>query len=89
MNLGIFTSPEAFSSKELRGKRNVQVLSHAMIVLSNPRHEELVNSVFLHLYFIFLLRVTMEGQQETNKGHISQQRYKESKNAETKKIFDF
>lgn len=57
--------------------------------LSNPRLEELINSVFLHLCFIVLLSVTMEGQLETNTGCISQQRYKESKKAETKKVCDF
>lgn len=57
--------------------------------LSNPRPEELVKSVFLHLCFIILFRVTMEGQQEPDRGDISQQRYKESKNAEINEIRDF
>lgn len=58
-------------------------------LLSNPTPEESDSSVFLHLYFIVLLRVTVEGQLETDTGYISQQRYKECKNAETKEMCDF
>lgn len=50
-------------------------------LLSNPRLKDLVTFAFLHLCFIVLLTVTMEGQLETNTGNVSQQRYKESKKA--------